>query len=223
MKKLLSKILLAALVFSSCNHGLRVKNLDTYRKTTVTSANDKLKVGFVSTTKDPDSERIAKEVASELMKYSDKVLMSDANPSMSADAVDVWIKMGVTPKYEGSGWNFLINWPGFLIWTPAWHGYVYKVHYGVDVTMTEAKTNRQIDSFSLPFDLDIRHADIGRTWTEIGWLEVGLIPFIGGFVFTQYDDDISPLIADASKSILADNIAQEVVSRLNRGRLSLGK
>ncbi len=30
---------------------------------------------------------------------------------------------------------------------------------------------------------------MSRTWTEVGWFEVGIIPLIGGIVFTSYDVD----------------------------------
>jgi len=56
---------------------------------------------------------------------------------------------------------------------------------------------------------------MGRTWTEIGWLEWSIIPFISGFVFIRYDNDITNLVLDKIQTPIGDYIAQEIVSRIN--------
>ena len=187
---------------TACSHTLTVKNINEYQQTSMVSVGKKQKLGIVSANRDPNTEIFVKETASELAKYAESIVFADNNPSLQLGSVDYWIKMSFQPNYDGSGWNFLINWPGFLIWTPAWHGYVYKVNYSADVTITEAKTNKVIEKLTVPFKFDIRHADIGRTWTEIGWLEVGFIPFVGGFIFTQYDDTISSLVPPVTKDVI---------------------
>jgi hypothetical protein len=54
------------------------------------------------------------------------------------------------------------------------------------------------------------------TWTEIGWLEVGVIPFFGGLIFAgTYDPDVTPLVMDKIEQPVGDYIAQEIVSRIN--------
>ena len=119
------------------------------------------------------------------------------------------------PEYKGSGWNFLINFPGFLIFTPAWNGYVYRVNYDVDVLLSKASDSTKIDSFSLPIHLNVRHADFNRTWTEISYFEVGVIALVGGIVFTGYDDNVSQLVIDKIEVPIGEYVAQDIVSRLN--------
>lgn len=128
---------------------------------------------------------------------------------------DVIASIGVKSVYGGSGWNFLINWPGFLIFTPAWHGYNYKVSHTIDVQLNRGDDSTQFASFSLPVVLNIRHADMNRTWTEIGWLEWGIIPFVGGFVFISYDDNVTPLVAEKVAIPVGTYVAQEIVNRIN--------
>jgi len=65
--------------------------------------------------------------------------------------------------------NFLINWPGFLIFMPAINGYIYEANYDVEVTLTEAAGDSKIDTWSIPIRLNLRHAAMNRTWTEVGW------------------------------------------------------
>ena len=66
-----------------------------------------------------------------------------------------------------------------------------------------------------PVNLNLRHADISRTWTEIGWLEWSVIPFIGAFVFIRYDKGVTPILMDAIQDPIGDYIAQEIVVRIN--------
>ena len=78
----------------------------------------------------------------------------------------------------------------------------------------KAYNGETINSFSVPIYLKIRHADISRTWTEIGWLEWGVIPLIGGICFIQYDDDVTPLAADKIQLPIGDYIAQKIIARI---------
>jgi hypothetical protein len=128
---------------------------------------------------------------------------------------DVVANIKVTSDYAGSGWNFLINWPGFLIFTPAWNGYVYKANYQVDVALAKGADNAPIDSWQMPIHLNLRQAEIDRTWTEVGWLEWGVIPLIGGMVFTAYDKDVTDPLIQKIEVPIGNYVAQEIVNRIN--------
>ena len=121
----------------------------------------------------------------------------------------------IEAAHEGSGCNFLVNWPGFLIWTPAWNGYIYKVKYTINCTLTKGANKETIDQFKIPIALNIRHAAINRTWTEISWLEVSAIAFVGGLVFISYDESVTPLVSEKIETPIGRYIAQEIVKRIN--------
>jgi hypothetical protein len=176
-----------------------------------------ISIGIIPTTEDADSRRLMKGIGTSLGNYSARVYLPylQTNPN-NPDAI---VSIAIRPDYHGSGWNFWINLPGFLIWTPAWNGYVYRVNYDVEVMIVKGLDNAKIDSFTIPIKLNIRHADIGRTWTEISWLEVGVIAFIGGLVFMQYDDDVTPILVEKIESTIGDYIAQEIISRINNSGL----
>jgi hypothetical protein len=212
MFKRIAAILLL-IFFAGCTHKLEIKNLDSYRNTHMNSLDKPLTIGVIPTTCDIHGKKLVKGICTELGKYSADVLLPYTVGS--SRCVDVKAKIVVLSEYKGSGWNFLINWPGFLIFTPAWHGYNYGHKYNIEVLLIKASDNQKIDSFNIPINLSIRHADIGRTWTEIGWLEVSLIPFIGGFVFIGYDDDITNPVLEKIETPVGDYIAQEIVSRIN--------
>ena len=84
-----------------------------------------------------------------------------------------------------------------------------------NVLLTSKANNERIDSFSVPIHLNVRHADFNRTWTEISWLEAGIIAFIGGIVFIGFDDNVSSLVIDRIRTPIGDYLAQEIISRIN--------
>lgn len=206
-------MIIIALFMSGCSHPLTVKNLNSYSNMGLTSLNKRVTIGIVPSTSDIHCEKLIKSVGEALGRYSaDVILPYSAGSSRN---VDVLANISLVPDYKGSGWNFLINFPGFLIFAPAWNGYVYNVTYNVNINLARKSDNKQIDAIKIPINLNIRHADFDRTWTEVSWFEVGAIALVGGLVFTQYDTDVSPLLVDAVKTQLGDYIANEIITRLN--------
>lgn len=209
-------IVLMGMLFIGCSHTLEIKNLDSYRTMSMQRCEKPISIGVATPAEsDIHVQRLVKATGMALARYSAGEIVCPYI-QQGNKKVDVVANMTVKQEYKSSGWNFLINWPGFLIFTPAWHGYVYKVNYDLDILLSEASENKRIDSFSIPVRLDIRHADMDRTWTEIGWLEWGIIPLIGGIVFAStYDPDVTPLTLDKIEQPVGDYIAQEIISRIN--------
>jgi hypothetical protein len=207
----------AAFLFGGCQHGLTVKNMNAYRQPGVVSEKP-IAVGLSVSSGDEPSGRLGDGIAAGLRNCATEVIYPYSPTGLRK--VDVFAKIAIQPKYTGSGANFFINFPGFLIFAPAWNGYVYKVDYDVTVTLENGAGDRApIDRFSLPIQLNIRHADFNRTWTEISWLEVGVIAFGSGLVFIQYDENVTPLVAEATKSTLGAYIAQEITKKVNASPL----
>lgn len=206
-------ILVAAVFGSGCAHQLEVKNLRSYHNMQMNPLNKPVTIGVIPSTEDIDSQRLMKGVGNALAKYSATILMP-YSPGSSRKA-DVVANIAIRPEYEGSGWNFLVNFPGFLVWAPAWNGYVYHVNYNVQIMLTNAADGSKIDSWAIPINLNLRHAAMDRTWTEISWFEVGVIALVGGIVFIQYDDDVTPLLVEKIEVPIGDYIGQEIVNRIN--------
>jgi len=202
----------AAFFLAGCQHALTVKNLDQYRRAGVV-ATQPVSVGLVVQGSDEPSGRLGEGIATGLRNCSTEVIY----PYFRSGSfkADVQADVVIHPTYKGSGANFFINFPGFLIFTPAWNGYVYKVDYSVAVKLVRVSDQTLIDEFTLPIKLNVRHADMNRTWTEVSWLEVGIIALGGGIAFMDYDTKVSPLVANATKFTLGSYIAQEIVKRVN--------
>ena len=202
------------MVSSGCAHTLEVKNLDLYKAPFVNSQETKAKIGMIGVTSSPEEERLLMAAANALKRDGFRVeypfFISDANKN----AVDFTVKVSTSSACEASGWNFLINWPGFLIWTPAWHGYDYRAIYSFDVDITDTHAGTAFPRLSIPIDLDIRHAAMNRTWTEISWLEWSAIAFVGGIIFIRYDHSVTPLLINAIETKIGDYTSSKIASTL---------
>src|SRR3990167_4580450 len=106
-----------------------------------------------SVTSSPEEERLVMATANALKRDGFKLTYPFYPSDENKAAVDFIVKLTTSSTYRGSGWNFLINWPGFLIWTPAWHGYNYGALFGFDADITNTKTNNSLPRISAPVHL----------------------------------------------------------------------
>lgn len=209
------KIYLVVMIFclaQGCSHPLEVKNLNKYSTSSIESLSKELSIGVVTPNDSESGQKLVTGTVQSLNNYVGKVVYP-YYPSKS-EHVDILTKITVKSDHKGSVANFFINFPGFLIWTSAWNGFVYKPSYDVDVEIVNARDNSPIETFTVPIRLDVRHAEFDRTWTQITWLESGIIGFVGGLVFIKYDDDVTPLVEDKIQKTIGDYIALEVSKRL---------
>jgi hypothetical protein len=206
-------VLVAMTSMVGCTHKLDIKNLRSYYNTSNVSYEGArpLRIGVRSTCEEFEERRIVQRIGSSLSSHN-----ASATSSIKPDKsnVDVIATFSALSEYKGSGWNFLVNFPGFLVWAPAWHGYNYEVSHNISVQLSDAKTGKNLKTIHIPVVLDILHADINRTWTEVSWLEFGVIAFVGGIVFIQYDDTVTPLVEQKAGPVVADFIAKEIIEAL---------
>ena len=198
---------------TGCAHSLEVKNLSNYYSPSRSALKTPIKMRVVDNSYESEGKWFVHEIVNTLPKYNVR-----ATTDMMYDQkdLDVIATISVRSSYKGSGMNFLIDWPGFLIFTPAWNGYIYKVEHKFDITLKDAKTGERINSFRVPISLDVRHASMKRTWlAESGWWLLYSIPSaVGGVVHTSYDSGVTPLLRDETLSVIADYVSQEIINNL---------
>ncbi|NJC88438.1 MAG: hypothetical protein FIB02_07900 [Desulfuromonas sp.] len=209
--RLILLLILSGFIFG-CSHHLEINNLHEYQASSFKSLPKDLTIGVTTSSSDKDGKTLVTGMASSLSKHTSSIIYPYA--PASGKKADIITNVAIHPKHEGSGLNFLINFPGFLVWAPAWNGYQYYPTYNVDIDILSTIDNSKIDTFSIPIKLDVNQSDIGRTWTEISWFEVGAIALISGFVFINYDDDITPMVEQEIKGPVGDYLAQEVIERI---------
>lgn len=179
----------AAIAGSGCSHAMRITNLHEYAVEPAYPLDPAMTVGVrPNGVADPVTRGYVDAVADGLRR--DGSFVQVLYPYDGRREVDAVVDVAVSPIYSGEGSNFLVNWPGFLIFAPAIWGYGYQAAIDTRVSIwTRDGATREL---AIPTRYRFRQAEIDRTWTEIGWLEIGIIPLVGGLVFTGYDADLTP-------------------------------
>ena len=215
MKKLsfaLTLLVLAA-VITGCTYPMNVKNLNNYHNKTVVALDERLRIGIRANAADLNGHRFIHAVGRDLLKYNAQTTTAVDETN---NFIDVIANISVVSKQRGSGWNFWADFPGFLIWFPSWHGYNYHVMYDIDVTLNDAKTGQLINAMYIPVRLDVKHADIDRTWVDgVAWPTLGASALIGGLHNMMYDETLTPLVEQEVAPVLADYVAQEIALTLH--------
>ncbi len=191
-RMLVGLLLGAGLLAIGCSHQLRITNADEYFSRPTPPLREPLKVGIVSqSVSHRQNGRYVEAIVDALRNTGsfDKVLYP-YDPAIHGDLVNLIVDIAVEPKYSGRGTNFWVNWPGFLIFAPAIWGYGYQAEVNTRVSVTK-KPDGGSQMIEVSPVYRFRQAEIDRTWTEIGWFEVGIIPLIGGVAFIQYDPDVT--------------------------------
>jgi len=189
-------VVLMTALLCACTHELAVQNLDTYSAPTRLEGGDrKISVAILPFSGGPDETFYFNALV-------DRVHQSPTVEEVRTEYIigkggsfkpDVILSIQPQVSYRSSGWNFLINWPGFLILTPAWNGYVYHADILTRVAIHDGR-GELLSEEVIPISYDIRQAEMDRTiWTGLTWLEWSVLALVGGvynaFVF---DDDILP-------------------------------
>ncbi len=214
MKKLSFHLPLLALVtvLTGCTHPMAIKNLDNYHNRTIVSLDERLRVGVRANAADLNGHRMIHAIGRDLLKYNAQATTAVDNDGF----IDVIANISIVSKYRGSGWNYWADFPGFLIWFPSWHGYNYDVMYDIDVTLNDAKTGKLINSMFIPIRLDVKHADIDRTWVDgVAWPTLGISALIGGLHNMTYDETVTPLVQQEADPVIADYVAQQIALTLH--------
>jgi hypothetical protein len=206
------KLLLAAcvgLVAAACTHALEIDQ----RPPPVPAApvhSRMLTIGVVGHV-GPEAKGYVDAIAHSLETQG--IVRRVVYPFAPGAEVDVVADVSVTPEYRGSGLNFLVNFPGFLVWAPAWNGYRYYANPRTRVDLARAD-GRPLGSVSFDHQYRFHQADMGRTWTEISWLEVGVIALVSGIVFTRYDTDQTLPFIDAVSASYGEVVATMIANEL---------
>lgn len=189
----------AAVLLSACAHPLEVRNLDQYSSLARGEPLERQTVvGLVTSAPDAETQRLLGGVGKALGKYSARVLQPYDPKTAQAEVV---ARITATPRYEGSGSNWFVNFPGLLVGAPSWNGYAYRVGYDFQILLTRAWDNAKLDAWSMPVSLDVRHSS-------------------GLLIAPDYNPEVTAPTVSQAGEVVADHVARDIVRRLNsEGRL----
>jgi len=216
----MKKILLVACLFgifllSGCNHNMHITNAEDYFAPPSSPLAKPIKLGLTSScSTDPKNSRYVSAAVDGLQRSGnfERVLYPYSLTANQGQA-DMIVDITVNPRYKGSGTNFFINFPGWLIFAPAIWGYEYHAEIETLVNITNLKDN-SAKQVAIPTHYVFRQADMGRTWTEVSWFEVGVIALIGGVVFTGYDEDVTDEFITKVSSGYGAYVSKKIIDAL---------
>ena len=212
MKRGAGLAVLGVVLLSACTHDLQVRNIGTYQTAfSVPKVERKLNVGVRPFAGSADELFFFNTVV-ERLGTSPMIGSLSTDASAKDDAFDLIIELQPATRYRSSIANFFINFPGFIIFTPAWNGYVYRAEVLTDIKVTD-RSGAQLEQLQVPVSYNLRHADFDRTiFTGLTWLEVGVLALGGGvynaIVFDR--DAIAPLQLNVK-----DSYGQYVMGQLS--------
>jgi len=201
-----------------CSHALTVKNLDAYAAPVqLASGDEKFTIAVLPYSGRPDGMFYFNSLV-ERIHNSPAVseLRTDYVPTKNGRFEPVLIvSISALVDYRSSGWNFLINWPGFLIFTPAWNGYVYHADILTQVVIHDGE-GKVLSEDEIPISYSIRQAEMDRTiFTGLTWLEVSLLAFGGGiYNANNFDEDIVGALQVHVKDNYVNYVASKVGPKL---------
>lgn len=134
-------------------------------------------------------------------------------PANGESGLDYSLEIEITIDKTGTFENFFITWPGYYIFTPAWHGFKYNDVVKANVHVKKSSTRSSIGSFRQTENIRINHADLNRTWVQAGWLWLwpiwDLVAIPSGAVNTRYDRSITEEAISKYKTQMALQILNE--------------
>ncbi len=205
-------LLAGAFILAGCRHPLEISNLNRYHNRTITALDEPLQMSVHGYAADLHGHRLIEAITRDLLKYN---IHAATRPEPNGPDRDVKATISLKTERRGSGWNYWADFPGFLVWFPAWHGYNYHVLYDVDIELRDARTGKRINTLYIPVSLDIQHADRNRTWVGgMSWPTLGLASLVGGLAHMDYDDTITPRVNQYAGPVLADYTAQQIALTL---------
>jgi len=215
---LIVSAIVTAMSTAACTHALQVKNLDIYaRSTQLVSLERPITIAVLPYQGNPDGlfyfNTMVDRMNQALRGAEVRTDYIAGKPGRSNP--DLIVSINPHVEYRSSGWNFLINWPGFIIFTPAWNGYVYYADIMTEIAIHDGNGNL-LSTSRIPVSYSIRQAEMDRTiWTGLTWLEVSALALIGGiYNAAVFDRDIIGQLENHVRDNYGTFVVNQVQSKI---------
>jgi hypothetical protein len=211
--KFLVSVVFVGVFLEGCTYAMKVNNLDEYYSSSG-YLSKKISIGIVNNGQGQISDKHIDEIVFQLraMNQFTEVQYPMSSKSKKPDFV---VEIGPRIKYDGSGLNFLINWPGVYIFMPGWNGYKYTADIKTEIKYVAEKGQPVEKRYETLFRAN--QSEFDRTWTvPMDWfLTFGVSSLIGGFFVTSFDEDVQPEFFRYYSQPYAKFIANKIVVDLS--------
>ncbi len=203
-------VVLLGLVVCGCSHELEVTNEEDFpRVSPFESTKRGLRVALAVNGDNELKDAIGQAIAGTFVALGGYQLTdSVANADVLAR-----VTVGECEK-SGRVSNVFVAFPGIAIFTHAWLGYGYEVDFPIEYTVTAAKSGQELYKKRQSIELDLRHADFGRTWMNFLAPTV-MLTVANGLYCMSYDDDIDAELPQKVVPGVGAYVASEMIRALN--------
>ncbi len=213
MKQLVFRLVLISfclVAVSGCSHTLTVENMrDFCLASTIESPGKKIDVGIKPAIGNYDQIWCYNSIVEKFNSRREiGKFCSNFVDGRSIFKPDYILSLEPQVKYESSGWNYIVNFPGGIIFAPAWHGYTYYVKIATNVAIYSGDGS-ELKKFTIDTSYSIRHSEFDRTWYPA--FQFCVLNALGGFYTAfVYDNDITSHV----KNVIKDNYSSYVVGNI---------
>ena len=201
-----------------CRHELEVENLYQYSKQAeIDKSQEGLVISLIpSSSFHRDFYHLVSEKMEMLGGYKVDVFGDRDRADMTISIKDF---CGGTSDWT----NFLVCFPGFILFTHAWLGYRYVCEPRWDVIAIDRNINKELFRQTIDMELELRYAGPSKTWANIVGLcavGVGWSVVNGICVAISYDEDATEELFRTTQDAMATYVAQQLVKKINSAMLS---
>jgi hypothetical protein len=204
--------LAVAAVLSGCTHTMSIRNADEYVQTS--SSERPLTLVVETDVTALDAETLVAAVKDGLAASPSVHRVWSAKEVPLESHPDFVVRVRPTTSYEGSGWNYPITFPGFLVFAHAWNGYVYKANVTTELELRTPGVEEPLSSQTIDTRWNLRHCDFERgALNSSGWYTpfYGALNLFIGFWMIRYDDDATLEFVREAKQPYGRFVAAKVI------------
>jgi hypothetical protein len=205
----------AMLSLFGCTHPMTVTNLGQYSLPPTHAR--QLKVAVLPYQGRADGKLFFEEVLGALLVHPAVAELRDDwrwdahEPGFEPDVV---VSIEPRARYRGSGWNFPITWPGFLLFTHAWNGYVFHADVHADIQIYDPDTRELATPSQLEVTYSMRYCDFerGALASSAWWMPpYTATALVAGLFFIRYDKDATQPFHNRIRKPFGDYVAERVM------------
>jgi len=167
---------------------LTIDNLSDFTRVAPGRVQRAVTVGIQYVPGDRIADAIVERMAESLQRFNVRAVYPYAGAS---DVVDYVAAVQTQTDYSSSGLNFLINWPGWVVFAPLWNGYLYTVEADITVDLVRTSDHVPAGRLNVPLTFDLSWTDADRGWTTLSWWVIpdfSAIAFASGIYFAVVPD-----------------------------------
>lgn len=130
---------------------------------------------------------------------------------------DCVVEIRPSAEYSGSGKNFFITFPGFLVFAHAWNGFIYHNEITTQLKFHSPRDGSELRRREIVTNYELHHCDFGRGfWASSGWFTpgYGIFTVLPATYMLTYDSDATAAFHELLREPYGGYVAEMLVRDL---------